>query len=166
MRRLLLSLALALVPGWAAADQYAARYTPVMLQMQKTCVDFVLHKVNDGANLAQAGLAMTRQTKRKTIYEAKAGLRANFDTVYSIELGENNRGVRGCRIEVIRTEYDTARAVFDAALRDMAKKGGKSVGAPSGGDFSYQRFAFGATVIQVKSVFSANSLIMDYYIPR
>ena len=166
MRHFLLTLAVLATSGAAAADQYSARYTPVVVQMQRTCSDYIQRKVNDGSKLAQSGLTVKRKTKKKTVYEGKAGLRANLDTVYSFELGENNRGVRGCRIAIARTDYTIARKVHGAALADMQKIGGKPVAAPKGGNSSYHRFAFGQTVIQVKSVFTANSLIMDYYIPR
>ncbi len=148
------------------AENFAARHTPAALRMQQTCVDYVLGKVDDGSALAAAGLAITRQSKKKTIYKGNAGLEGVFDTVYSVDMGENARGVRGCRLYVVRTDYDTARVVFNAMLNDLSKRGGKLVGQPSSGGFTYHQFAFGQTIIQAKSSFASNSLIIDYYIPR
>ncbi|MGH1458807.1 MAG: hypothetical protein ACRBBT_07890 [Paracoccaceae bacterium] len=167
MRGFLLTAALVVgTAGAAGANQYAARYTPALLNMQGTCVDFVLRKVNDGSKLAKSGLAVTRKSKKKTVYKGKAGLGGALDTVYSVVLGENKKGVRGCTASVIRTNYKTGRIVYNAALNDLRKRGGKLVGAPSGGNYSYTHFQFGQTVIQVKASFSSNSLVMNYYIPR
>ncbi|MEZ5754238.1 MAG: hypothetical protein R3D90_05525 [Paracoccaceae bacterium] len=129
-------------------------------------MDYVLRKVDDGSALAAAGLAITRQTKKKTIYKGKAGLGGAFDTVYSVDMGENARGVRGCRLYVVRTDYDTARVVFNAMLDDLTKRGGKLVGRPAGGFSTYHQFAFGQTIIQTTSAYGSNALTIDYYIPR
>ncbi|NBR90243.1 MAG: hypothetical protein EBS68_10065 [Rhodobacteraceae bacterium] len=168
MRCVTLSLAIALssLGAIASANEFAARYTPAALQMQKTCVDYVLRKVNDGAALSKIGLATTRQTKKKTVYQGKADLGSTFDTVYSVDMGENARGVRGCRAQVIRTDYETSRIVFNAMIKDLSKQGGRLVGAPSGGNYTYHQFAFGQTVVQAKSIHAGNALTIDYYIPR
>ena len=164
-RPLFLSLVLLLSTGagTSKADDFAAAYAPVALQMQKTCVDYVLRKVNDGSTLSKVGLVATRKSKRKVVYKGKADLGGTFNIVYSAELAENNRGVRGCRAMAIRTDYDSARRVMGALLHDLEQQGGRLVAQPPGGFYSVYRFAFGQ-IVQAKASFASNSLIVDYYL--